>query len=130
PNPLLAAIPLRQSTRAEYDGRAVPAAEIEKLRQAAEMPGGGVVLLTERARIDQVRDLVVAGNGAQMTDPAFMTELKQWLRFNPRAAIASGDGLFSASSGNPVLPGFLGGPAFDRFVTAAGESEKYARQID
>lgn len=127
--PLLAAIIQRQSTRAEYDGRAVPAAGIETLRQAAAMPGVRLIILTDRMRIDQVRDLVVAGNSAQMADPAFRRELKRWLRFNPRSAMASGDGLFSAASGNPVLPDLLGAFAFDRFFTAETENDKYARHI-
>ncbi|WP_348769932.1 Acg family FMN-binding oxidoreductase [Pannonibacter phragmitetus] len=130
PHPLLAAIPRRQSTRAEYDGRSVSAADIEALRQSAETPGVRLVLLTDRARINQVRDLIVAGNDAQMADAAFMAELKRWLRFNPRSAMASGDGLFSAASGNPVLPEFLGGLAFDTFFAAGAENDKYARQID
>ena len=130
PHPLLAAIPVRQSTRAAYDGRSVPATDIEALRQSAETPGVRLVLLTDRTRIDRVRDLIVAGNDAQMADTAFMAELKRWLRFNPRSAMASGDGLFSAASGNPVLPEFLGGPAFDTFFTAGAENDKYARQID
>lgn len=130
PHPLLAAIPLRQSTRAEYDGRSVAAADIEALRQSAETPGVRLILLSDRARISRVRDLIIAGNDAQMADAAFMAELKQWLRFNPRSAIASGDGLFSATSGNPVLPEFLGGLAFDTFFSARAENDKYARQID
>lgn len=130
PHPLLAAIPRRQSTRADYDGRSVPAADIEVLRQSTETPGVRFVLLTDRARIDPVRDLVIVGNAAQMADAAFMAELKRWLRFNPRSAMAAGDGLFSAASGNPVLPEFLGGLAFDRLFTAGAENDKYARQID
>ena len=126
---LLAAITKRRSTRAEYDGRAVPAATIETLRQAAAMPGVRLIILTDRMRIDQVRDLVVAGNTAQVADPSFRRELKQWLRFNPLRAIASGDGLFSAASGNPVLPDLLGALAFDRFFTAGAENDKYARHI-
>lgn len=129
-DPLFAAIPRRQSTRSEYDGRAIAAADLETLRKAAEEPGVRLVLLTERARIDQVRDIVIAGNTAQMQDPAFMAELKQWLRFNPRSAIEAGDGLFAAASGNPVLPDSLGRLAFDTVFTAAGEGDKYARQID
>ncbi|QKC95226.1 Tat pathway signal protein [Mesorhizobium sp. NZP2298] len=130
PDPLLAAIPMRQSTRATYDGRPVAITDIEKLRQAAETPGVRVVFLTDRAQIDRVRDLVVAGNSAQMADPAFMTELRQWLRFNPRSAMMTGDGLFSAASENPVLPDPLGHIAFDLFFRAASENDKYARQID
>jgi hypothetical protein len=64
-----------------------------------------------------------------MRDAAFMRELKSWIRFNPRRAMATGDGLFAAASGNPSLPTALGGIAFDRLFAAAAESDKYARQI-
>ncbi|MFC0217017.1 Acg family FMN-binding oxidoreductase [Pseudochelatococcus lubricantis] len=130
PDPLLAAISARQSTRADYDGRPLAAADLDKLRAAADMPGVRLVLFTERTQIDRLRDLVIAGNDAQMADPAFIAELKHWLRFSPRSAMASGDGLFSATTGNPVLPEPLGGIALDLFFTAAGERDKYARQMD
>ena len=91
--------------------------------------GVDLVLITERPQIDRVRDLVVAGNSAQMADLAFMRELKAWLRFNPKQAMATGDGLFSRTSGNPVLPAWLGPLAIDTFFTAAAENAKYARQI-
>ncbi|MCM5555074.1 nitroreductase family protein [Pleomorphomonas sp. NRK KF1] len=130
PDPLLAAIAERQSTRGVYDGRAIAAGEMEALRRAGEMEGVRLVLIDDRARIDQVRDLVVAGNDAQMRDPAFLAELKQWLRFSPRSAMATGDGLYAPASGNPALPDFLDRRAFDLFVTAAAENDKYARQID
>jgi len=129
PSTLLDAIPRRQSTRAVYDGRPVPAADLSRLAEAGTAPGVSLILLTERARIDPVRDLVLAGNSAQMSDPGFMRELKQWLRFNPGSARATGDGLFSATTGNPILPDWLGRRAFDLFFTAEAENEKYARQI-
>jgi hypothetical protein len=129
-DPLLAAIPLRQSTRALYDGRPPSPEDVAALRRATEVPGVRAVFLTERRQIDDVRDLVVAGNDAQMTDPAFMAELKRWVRFNPKSAMASGDGLFSGASGNPLLPDVLGPMAFDLFVTAGSENARYARQID
>ncbi|HWQ86411.1 Acg family FMN-binding oxidoreductase [Brevundimonas sp.] len=127
---LFAAIPARRSTRTLYDGRPVPNHDLETLRRTTETPGVRLILLTDRPRIDRARDLVAAGNEAQMTDPAFMAELKRWLRFNPADAMRTGDGLYSASSGNPVLPGRLGGFAFDRFFGAAAETARYARQID
>ena len=68
-----------------------------------------VVFLTERAQINRLRDLVVAGNDAQLADPAFMAELKAWLRFGPRRAMATGDGLYAPTSGNPAMPEALGG---------------------
>ena len=129
-DPLADAIPKRQSTRAEYDGRATPTADLVELERRAAMPGVSLALVTDRARMKQVRDLVVAGNGDQMNDPAFMHELKQWIRFNPRNAMASGDGLFSAASGSPMLPTSLGRIAFDRLFSVAEENRKYARQID
>ena len=129
-DPLADAIPRRQSTRAEYDGRAVPAADLAELERIAAMPGVSLALITDRARVKQVRDLVLAGNEDQMNDPAFMRELKQWIRFNPRSAMTSGDGLFSAASGSPVLPTGLGRIALDRLFSVAEENQKYARQID
>ena len=126
---LFEAIPRRQSTRADYDGRALGSAELDALARAAAVPGVDMVLLTDRARIDRVRDLVVAGNSAQLADAAFVRELKSWLRFNPRAALRTGDGLYSVASGNPALPDWLGPPAFDWLATAASQNDAYARQI-
>jgi hypothetical protein len=39
-----------------------------------------------------------------MADAAFVRELKSWLRFNPRQASDTGDGLFSVASGSPSVP--------------------------
>jgi len=129
-DPLFAAIPMRQSTRADFDGRPVPAADLEALTSASAIPGVDLALVTDRPRIDRIRDLAVAGNDTQMADAAFMAELKHWLRFNPKAAMATGDGLFAPASGNPILPDALGRLAFETFFTAKAENRKYARQID
>jgi hypothetical protein len=64
-----------------------------------------------------------------MADPAFVRELKTWLRFSPREALASGDGLFSATTGNPTLPSWLGRRVFDLAFGAEAENDKYARQL-
>jgi nitroreductase len=128
-DPLLAAINKRQSTRAEYDGRAVATEDMEMLQRAAATRGTNLVLIVDRGQISKVRDLVVAANDAQMADPEFMRELKRWIRFNARSAIASGDGLLSAASGNPSLPTPLGSVAMDLLLSARSESAKYARQI-
>jgi hypothetical protein len=126
---LFGAIAQRQSTRAEYDGRPVSAAVLEALARAAATPGVALVLLTDRPRIDRVRDLVVTGNSAQLADPAFMRELTRWLRFNPRDAMASGDGLFTRASGRPAIPSWLGPLLFRAFTSADTENDAYARQI-
>ncbi|MFT3718257.1 Acg family FMN-binding oxidoreductase [Pseudorhodoferax sp.] len=129
-HPLLPAIAQRQSTRTVYDGRPLPAAELALLERAAAWPGVRCVLLADRPRIGRIRDLVVAGNAAQMADAAFLRELRAWLRFNPRHALASGDGLFAATAGRPVLPDALGRLAFEHFFGAAAENARYARQVD
>jgi len=127
---LFPAITQRQSTRAIYDARPVAPKDIDALHRAASAAGVHAFILTDRAQMARVRDLVVAGNDAQMADPAFMAELKAWLRFSPRSAMASGDGLYAAASGNPAMPEALGRRAFDQFFTPAAENGKYARQID
>lgn len=129
-DPLLEAIPRRQSTRAAYDGRPVPAKDIEALRRAASAPGVQVLIVTARSQIDAIRDLVLAANDAQMSDPAFLAELKTWLRFSPSSAMALGDGLYAPASGNPAMPEALGRRAFDLFFTRSAENGKYARHID
>lgn len=127
--PLFDAIPRRQSTRAEFDGRPVSTADLQTLASATVMPGVDCILLTDRPQIDRVRDLVVSGNSTQMADPAFMRELRSWLRFNPRQAAEAGDGLYSVASGNPMLPSWIGLSAFDWLVTAKSENDKYAAQL-
>jgi nitroreductase len=126
---LFEAIPRRQATRADYSGRPVSAPDLETLAAAVRVPGVDLILATDRQQIERVLDLVVAGNSAQMADPAFVRELKDWLRFNPRQALETGDGLFSAASGNPTAPAWLGGLMFDLVFRVATENDKYVRQL-
>jgi nitroreductase len=126
---LFDAIPERQSTRGDYDGRPVSARDLAALANSSAIPGVDLVLITERQEINRVRDLVIAGNSTQMADPAFMRELKTWLRFSPRQAMETGDGLFSATTGNPTLPAWLGPLLLDFVFKAQAENDKYVRQI-
>lgn len=125
---LFDAIPLRQSTRSDYDGTPVSSADLAIL-QATSLPEVDLVLITERAEVSRLGDLVIAANTAQMADPAFVAELKHWLRFSPHAAMTSADGLFSVASGNPALPDWLGPRLFDMAFTSKSENAKYTRQI-
>lgn len=129
-NALAAAIPRRQCTRSPYDGRSVSSDDLARLEAATRMDGVQLRFLTARADIDQVRDFVVEGNRLQMADPAFISELKAWLRFNADAALASGDGLYGACSGNPTLPTWLGGMIFGMVFTEASETERYIAQMN
>ena len=81
------------------------------------------------ARIENVLEYVLSANAAQMGDEAFVRELKHWLRFNEAQALATRDGLFSACSGNPTLPGWLVPLVFPFAFTTSGENDRYAEQI-
>ena len=129
-SPLLAAITQRQSTRNIYDGKPVPAADLALLSDIEKIPGVDLVLINDRPQIDRLRDIVIAANTVQMNDPGYLRELKSWLRFNPREALAKGDGLFSATSGNPTLPSWLGPILVDLTVSANSENDKYMKQLD
>lgn len=113
--PLFEAIPRRQSTRAEFDAKPLSNDELRLLEIAGSGNGVRVQLLTDKQDMENVLDFVVQGNTAQMRDPAFVRELKEWLRFNGGQAARQGDGLFTGSSGNPTVPSWLGGLMFDFF---------------
>jgi hypothetical protein len=129
PQDLYRAIPLRQSTRSLYDGQPVSMDDLALLEAAARSEGVSVLILTEAADLEAILDFVVAGNTAQMDDTAFVQELADWLRFSPRRAVETGDGLFSACSGNPVLPDWLGRQIFPAVFTKDAENDKYRAQI-
>jgi hypothetical protein len=126
---LFEAIATRQSTRCVYDGRPLSSAELGALEAAGSGADVRVVLFTDRALMERVLELVVEGNRAQLNDPAFLRELKHWIRFNARQAKATGDGLFAACTGNPSLPAWLGGVLFERLVSAEAENMKAVRQV-
>jgi hypothetical protein len=127
--PWAQAIPHRQCTRAEFDGTPLTNAELRSLALAGTGQGVQVLLLTERALMERVLAQVIEANTVQMSDDAFMGELKAWMRFGAAEAQRSGDGLFSAASGHPVMPRWLGIRAMDLWVTPADENARYAQQV-
>ena len=126
---LFTAIPERQSTRGEYDGKPISPNELAMLERAGTGNGVRLVLLTERAAMEKVLEYVVQGNTAQMNNRAFVEELKAWIRFSSRDAVRTGDGLYSASSGNPSVPAWLGSLLFGLFFTPKNENDKYAKHV-
>jgi hypothetical protein len=126
---LFKAIPLRQSTRSEYDSQPVSVSDITLLKAAAEQAGVSVLIFTEPDAREHILELVVEGNSAQMDDPAFVKELHDWIRFTPDHAMNSGDGLFSACSGNPVVPGWIAERMFGQFFKKETENDKYRTHI-
>ena len=126
---LFNAIPERQCTRGDYDGKPLSNAELRLLERAGTASGVRVLLITERSAMEQVLDHVVQGNTAQMADPAFVKELKAWLRFNGADAVRTRDGLYSAASGSASIPAWVGDLGFGLFFRPKGENDKYTRQI-
>jgi hypothetical protein len=123
------AIPSRQSTRSDYDGQQISVDDLRRLEQAAALPGVETLLIMDRSRLERALEFIVEGNSAQVDDPAFVQELKDWLRFNADSALRSGDGLFSKCSGNPTMPTWLGNFMFDRVFTKDAENARYTSQL-
>ena len=128
-SPLFKAIPDRQCTRAEYDGKPLSAEELNLLELAGTGDGVHILLHTEKQAMENILAYVVAGNSAQMQDPAFMAELKSWLRFNAADAVSTGDGLYSATLGNPSLPKWLASAMFEFMFNTKTENDQYAKHI-
>jgi hypothetical protein len=128
-SPLFKAITARQCTRGDYDSKPLSSDELGLLERAGTSSGVRMLLLTERPAVERVLDYVVQANAAQMADPAFVRELKTWIRFNGAEAAHMRDGLYSATTGNPNIPTWLGKLAFGLVFRTKGENDKYARQI-
>jgi hypothetical protein len=128
-SPLVDAILQRQCTRAEYDGHPLASDVLQDLERATDRSGVRLLLLTERARIESVIEYVTQANSAQMRDPAFVSELKHWIRFNDSQAVSAADGLSARSSGSPTLPSWLGGPLFSLFFREKSENDRYMKQL-
>ena len=127
--PLFKGIAERQCTRGEYDGKPLSADDLSALTRAAASDSVELMLLTDKPAIERVLEFVVQGNTAQIDDPAFVDELKAWIRFSSADAVRLGDGLYAASSGNPALPTWLGSLMFDLVFTPKSENDKYAKQL-
>ena len=126
---LFDAIPRRQCSRSEYDGKPLAAAELRLLEAAAEGAGVSILLLTDQRRMQQVAEHVAAGNSAQFADREWRKELQSWIRFHKRAAARSGDGLYGPAMGNPDVPPWLG-KLFMRFAfTAERQNRKDVAHI-
>ena len=103
-SPLFDAIPLRQNTRSAYDGQPIKMADLDQGQALPLEPGVGLHFVTSPAALETVLAYVNQGNLSQYADKAFVAELIDWVRFNQKEALASPDGLYSRSSGNPRLP--------------------------
>lgn len=126
---LFNAIPQRQCSRVEYDGRKLGNADLASLEATGQGNGVRILLFTEKEQIENILEYVVQGNTAQMNDRAFVEELKSWIRFSYDEVLSKRDGLFAGSSGNPIVPRWLGMRLLNLFFTTKSENDKYAKHI-
>lgn len=102
------ALTTRQCTRTAYDAAPLPEDDLRALAEAGEGDGIRCVTITTAEDMGSIATLVERGNQVQLNDDAFRRELLAWVRFNPRAALRSADGLSGHVSGQPSVPGFIG----------------------
>lgn len=105
---LFNAIPLRQTTRSEYDGQPIKTADFDQVRALPLEPSVALHFVTEITASEIVLEYVNQGNLNQIANEALVDELIDWLRFNKKEALTSLDGLYSRCSGNPEVPGWFG----------------------
>jgi len=105
---LFEAIPNRQCSRAEYDGKELSGEQLSLLEEAGRGHGVSLMLLTANKQREQVAEYVAQGNTAQFGDPRWAEELKTWIRFNARDAVRTRDGLYGPVMGSPDVPRWLG----------------------
>ena len=108
PSPLFEAIPMRQNTRSEYRRQPIPVPDLNQIQSLSLEPGVSLHFITTASEIETLVDYVNQGSLSQYANPAFVAELIEWLRFNKKDALAAMDGLYSACSGNPEVPAWLG----------------------
>ena len=123
------AITKRQCTRVVYDGRPLSNDDLRLIESAGTVEGVECLIVTEKPRLEAILEYVVQGNTAQMRDPAFMSELIAWIRFNDAMAIDTMDGLPARSSGNPSMPAWIARRLLRFAFTEKCESDKYATHI-
>lgn len=126
---LFDAITKRQVSRIPYEGRSAPLDTLTRLQQASNVYGVQTYLITAKPQMENILQLVIEGNSHQLDDPAFVSELKHWIRFNAKSAAAARDGLYTACSGNPSSPDFIGSMLFNLFFSKDSANEGYAEQI-
>jgi nitroreductase len=107
-DPLFAAIPLRHSNRRPYDGKPIPATDLEAIDGAVSDPGVGARILVQPGDFEQVIAVVRSGFAWQRSSKDFRRELRSWIRFSRRSTVASRDGLATRAVGRPQLPDPLG----------------------
>ena len=98
----------RQCHRGTYNMKFVTGIERAILMERGILGDANALIVDDGAEVKKLQTLVMEGDRRQYDDESFVAELVKSLRFNEREALETRDGLFSACSGNPKVPRFLG----------------------
>ena len=129
-DPLFAQIPLRQTNRARYDGRAIPQAQLDDILASATSDGVHLRVWDKNAPpFAQLAELVMAGNRAQLGNDAFKRELLSWIRFNKAHSERTLDGLSYAVMGAPNLPAWITKPIIQLALNAKAQNKTDGKKI-
>lgn len=126
---LFRAIPRRQCTKTVYDGSLLVNEHLKFLERAGQGAGVRTIILTARPQLESVIEYVTRGNEVQLTDPAFRKELVSWIRFNPREALRTDDGLSGRTGGQPPLPTWLAKSLLGLVLTPKAQADADAKNI-
>lgn len=129
-DPLFEQMATRQTNRSVYSGQIIPEDVIGALKSMSTEPGVGIRFYrNETAYFDYIARYVTAGNTIQMTDKAFTSELKSWMRYNKRHQDYTNDGLSYAVFGAPNLPRFIAKPAISNALNAKSQNKGDIKKI-
>lgn len=130
-HPLADAIAHRRTNRAAYDGHRIPEDILRTiLDSTANTHGIRVQAFAVDSREAQtLAQYVMAGNDAQLNDPAFKDELLSWIRFNAKHVQTTRNGISYAALGAPSLPAFISRPIVRSMLNPQKQNRTDTRNI-
>ena len=127
---LYAQIPRRQTNRATYNGSPIPQAQLDPILAAQQSDTVSLHAFAPSAPgFATLTQAVIAGNSAQMNNPAFKAELLSWIRFNQNHSNATRDGLSYAVMGAPNLPAWISRPIIRAMLNAKRQNRSDRAKI-
>jgi hypothetical protein len=100
---LFDAIPHRQTTCADFDGRPVAPEDLRRLAAAGDGHDVTIMLFTEPRRRDTISRHVITALEAQLDDGTFDATMRPFIRLSYRDALARNDGSLVSSRGALAL---------------------------
>lgn len=120
----------RQTTRNLYNKTSIPVEDLEELRAMPTENGVNIRFFYDENDIRQFIPFMVQANVIQMSNPEFIKELIQWMRFSEREAVQKGDGLYTACSGIPAMGQILGSFVLKNILTAKSVNIRLRKQLE